>query len=86
MDGKVDHMQTGLVQLIDHESHHGITMLGDHADAVPLAEALHEILFGPRKLEAGRLNAQNVAHVAANHPTNVNGEIRLMSRHQGLLP
>ena len=52
VDGEVEDVQLVLVQLVDHEADDLLAVLGDHADAVALAEAAEEIFLGPGVLEA----------------------------------
>jgi hypothetical protein len=67
-------VQLVLVQLIDHEADDAFAGFGHHADAVALAQTADEIVFVPRKLEALLLDREHFGHIAADHPTNVNGE------------
>src|SRR5262249_26764481 len=71
VDGEVEDVQLGLVQLVDHEADHLLALLGHHADAVALAQAAQEVFLGPRVLEAILLGLQDFRHVPADHPADV---------------
>ena len=47
MDGEVEDVELVLVQLVDHEADDPLAVLGDHADAVALAEDAEEFLLAP---------------------------------------
>jgi len=53
MRGEVEDVELVLVQLVDHEPDDLLADLGDHADAVPLAEHAEELLLAPGEIEAG---------------------------------
>src|SRR5207248_9923962 len=63
---------------VDHEADDLLALLGDHADAVPLAEAAKEVLFGPGVLEALLLGLQDLGHVPADHPAYVDADLLLL--------
>ena len=71
VDGEVQDVQPVLVQLIDHEADDPLAGLGDHADAVALAEAAEEVLLVPGELEALLFDRQDLGHVAADHPADM---------------
>src|SRR5258708_30886598 len=82
-------MQLGLVQLIDHEADNLFPLLGHHADVIALAKAAQEVFFGPRIIKAALLNLQDLGHIAAYHPTNVDADLLFFGTtraHFGLLP
>jgi len=74
MHGEIENVQLGLVQLVDHEADDFLALLGDHADAVALAQAAEEVLFGPGEFEALRFGLQDFGHVAANYPADMDLE------------
>ena len=85
--GEVQNLQPRLVQLIDHEADDLMIVFGHHADAVPLTQTAEEILVRPRELEAGRFNAENFLHVAADQPANLNVQMFTLftnRAHEGL--
>src|SRR5262245_32889651 len=89
MDRKVEDVQLGLVQFVDHEPDDLFALLGDHADAVALAEAAEEIFLGPRVLEALLLGVQDFGHVAPDHPADMHADLfllRLVSAHSDTSP
>ena len=59
------------MQLVDHESHDPLVVLGDHADAVPLAEMSEEVLLGPRLLETRSLDLQHLGHIPTYQPADL---------------
>ena len=71
MHGEVQDVQLVLVQLVDHEADHLFAVLGHHADAVALPQAAEEVLLGPGEFEAELLGLQDLGHVPANHPADV---------------
>ena len=71
MDGEIEHLQSGLVQFIDHEADDALAVLRDHADAVPLAKDAEEFLLAPGKFKPGVLDGKDLGHVAPNHPANM---------------
>src|SRR5262249_58586816 len=77
---EVEHMQLGLVQLVDHEPDDLVFVLGDHADAVPLPQAAEEVVLGPGEVEAAVLGAQNLRHVSPDHPADVHANPVLRRR------
>ena len=84
---KVQDVQPGLVELVDHEADDALAALGDHADAIALAQATDEVFFKPGELEAVTLDVEHLSHVAADHPPNVNTDLLLrIGAHRGLLP
>src|SRR5262245_19422378 len=68
-------MQLRLVQLIDQKAHGSLALLGDHADAVALAQAAQEVFLCPGKLEALLFRLQDFRHVAPDHPADVNAKL-----------
>src|SRR5262249_1568246 len=78
VDGKVEDVQLGLVQLVDHEADDLLALLGDHADAVALAQAAEEVLLGPGELEALLLGLEHLGHVPADHPADVDANLFLL--------
>src|SRR5215213_5411672 len=84
---KVEDVKPRLVELINHEAHDALAMLGDHADAVALTQTADEVFLEPRKLEAATLDVEHLGHIAANHPADVNPHLLLwLGAHRGLLP
>ena len=59
-DGEVEDVEPRLVQLVDHEADDPLAVLGDHADAIALAEAAEEVFLAPGELEAGLLDVQRL--------------------------
>src|SRR5262249_52124925 len=60
-----------------------------HADAVALAQTAEEVLLGPGEFKAGLLGLQDLRHIAADHPADVDAHLflfRSTSAHDGLLP
>ncbi len=80
MGGEVEDLELVLVQLVDHEPDDPLAVLGDHADAVPLAEDAEKLLLAPGILEAGVLDGQNFGHVATDHPANMDADLSLGRR------
>ena len=80
VDGEVEDVQLGLVQLVDHEADDLLAVLGDHADAVALAQAAEEVFLGPGELEALLLGLQDLGHVAADHPADMDADLFLLVR------
>ena len=79
-DGEVEDVQLGLVQLVDHEADDPLAVLGHHADAVPLPQAAEEVFLGPGELEALLLGPQDLRHVPADHPADVDADLFLRWR------
>src|SRR5262249_47049625 len=52
-------------------------LLGHHADAVALPQAAQKVFFGPRILEALLLRLQDLRHVPANHPADMDTNLFL---------
>ena len=69
--GEVQQVQPVLVEFVDHEPDDAVVGLGDHADAVPLPQALEEILLRPGELEAPPFGLEHLGHIAADHPADV---------------
>src|SRR5438132_12141382 len=65
------------MQLVDHETDDFFVVLGDHADAVALAQAAEEVFLGPGVVEALLLGRQDFGHVAADHPADVDANLVL---------
>src|SRR5438132_10355334 len=78
MNGEVEDVQLRLVQLVDHEADDLLALLGHHADTVALAQAAQEVLLGPGELEALLFGVQDLRHVAANHPADVDAHLFLL--------
>src|SRR5262249_41245538 len=55
-----------------------LAMLGDHADAVALAQAAEEVFLGPGELEALLLGLEDFGHVPPNHPADVDARLFLL--------
>src|SRR5262249_1946297 len=64
-----------LVQLIDHETDHLFALLGNHADAVALSETAEEVLLVPGEFETGLFRLQNLGHITADHPANMDARL-----------
>ena len=77
-DGKVQNLQPRLVQFVDHEADDLVIVLRDHPNAVPLAEAAEEVFIRPGKLKAGRFDAKDFLHIAANQPANLDVELCML--------
>src|SRR5579871_1360988 len=75
--GEVQNVQLGLVQFIDHEADDFLVELRDHANAVALPQATKEVFFGPGMVEALLLRLQNLGHIAANHPPDMDANLVL---------
>jgi hypothetical protein len=67
-----------LVQLINHKADDPLGVLGDHANAVALPQTANEFLLEPGELEGSPFDIQDLRHIAPNHPTDVNTQLRLM--------
>ena len=80
VDGEIEHVELVLVQLVDHEADDPLAVLGDHADAVALAQHAEELLLAPGILEARVLDGQDLGHVAADHPADMDADLRLGGR------
>src|SRR5207249_6731685 len=78
MHGEIQNVQLRLVQFVDHEADDLLALLGDHADAVALAEAAEEVFLGPGELEALLLGLEDLGHVAADHPADVAADLLLL--------
>jgi hypothetical protein len=75
------------VQLINHESHNSVALLGHHANAIALPQAANEIVFLPGEFKALRLDVEYLGHIATNHPPDVNANYwGSLDSHDGLLP
>jgi hypothetical protein len=62
-------------------------VLGDHADAIALAEAIDEIFLGPGELEAIAFDIEHLVHVAPDHPADMHSQQFLgIGSHVRLLP
>src|ERR1700721_2313312 len=72
MNREVEDVQTSLVQFVDHEASYMIVFLGDHSDAVPLAQAAEKIVLGPGIFEARSFGTHHFRHIPADHPADVN--------------
>jgi hypothetical protein len=68
MDCESNDIQPRSVKLIDHVPDDLVAVLGNHADAVPLAKMLQEVVIRPRKLKRVRFDAVHIGIVAADHP------------------
>src|SRR5579883_3176879 len=77
IDGEIEDVQLVLVQLVNHEADHLFTLLGHHADAVALTQAAQEIFFGPGILKALLLRLQDLRHVPADHPADMDTNLFL---------
>src|SRR5947208_16939361 len=78
MHREIEDVQLRLVQLVDHEADDFFAMLSDHADAVSLAQAAQEILFRPCEFKTLLFGLQDLRHIAANHPANVDACLFLL--------
>ncbi len=80
MGREVEHLELVLVEFINHEPNDALPLLGDHADAVALAEHAQELLLAPGILETGVLDGQNFGHVATDHPADMDADLSLRRR------
>ena len=64
VDGKVENVQTVLVQFVNHEAHDFTIAFGNHADAVSLSQAANEVVFGPRELETISLSMPRTSGIS----------------------
>src|SRR5690606_7668518 len=87
-DGEIENSQRLFVQLVDHEAHNLVVVLGHHANAVSLPQAGKEILFAPGELEAGLLDFEHLGHIPPNEPADLHLHVFTLSlseTHGGLL-
>jgi hypothetical protein len=59
------------MQLVNHETNNALALLGDHPNAVALAQNAQEFFLGPREVVARLLDTQHLGHVAPDHPADV---------------
>src|SRR5262249_24321499 len=87
--GEIQGMELDFVELVNHKANDLFPLLGNHADAVPLAQAAEEVFFGPRVLKAVLFRLQHFRHIAANHPANMDADLLLLCSpcaHSGTSP
>ncbi len=70
-DPKVEQVESGAVEFINHEPDHPFLVFGDHADAISLTKGLEEILLGPRVVKAAAFDGENFGHVPPDHPADM---------------
>src|SRR5207244_4634393 len=75
MHREIEDVQLRLVQLVNHEADYFFALLGDHADAVALPQTAEEVLLGPGEFETGLFGLQNLRHIAADHPANMDARL-----------
>ncbi len=84
---EIQHVDAGFMEFINHEPHHPIVVLGDHADTIALPQTIDEVVFEPGKLETLFFDGEDFGHIASNHPADVDADfLFLVGMHAGLLP
>jgi hypothetical protein len=71
-------VQAGLVQLVNHEADDAFAVLGHHADAVALPQAADEFFLEPGELERAAFDFEDLRHVSADHPADMDTKLRLV--------
>tara|TARA_Y100000310_G_scaffold322161_1_gene380829 strand:- start:3861 stop:4103 length:243 start_codon:yes stop_codon:yes gene_type:complete len=62
------------VEFVDHEPHHAILMLRNHADAVALPQTADEVFFHPRGVIALEFDGEYLGKVSVEHPADVRSD------------
>jgi hypothetical protein len=75
------------MQFVDHEPDNLVVGFSHHANAVSLSQTAKEVFFRPGVFEAGSLDFQDICHISADEPSNLNVQIMTFYRsgiHDGL--